>query len=67
MEEMTAAIRQNADNAKATEQIALKTAQDAQDGGEAVAKTVTAMSRMRRPSSPPDSTRTMRPRCPMRI
>jgi len=43
MEEMAANIRQNADNAKQTEQIASKTAEDAQSGGEAVAKTVTAM------------------------
>ncbi len=43
MEEMAANIRQNAENAKQTEQIALKTAQDAKDGGAAVAKTVTAM------------------------
>ncbi|MHC1789427.1 methyl-accepting chemotaxis protein [Solidesulfovibrio sp.] len=43
MEEMAANIRQNADNAKQTEQIALKTASDAQNGGDAVAKTVTAM------------------------
>ena len=43
MEQMAANIRQNAENAKQTEQIALKTAKDAQNGGEAVAKTVTAM------------------------
>jgi methyl-accepting chemotaxis protein len=43
MEEMAANIRQNADNAKQTEQIALKTAEGAQSGGQAVAKTVTAM------------------------
>ena len=43
MEQMTSTIRQNADNAQQTEQIALKTAQDAKDGGEAVAKTVAAM------------------------
>ncbi|WP_428559347.1 MAG: HAMP domain-containing methyl-accepting chemotaxis protein [Solidesulfovibrio sp. DCME] len=43
MEQMTANIRQNADNAKQTEQIALATARDAQDGGKAVAQTVTAM------------------------
>ena len=43
MEEMAANIRQNADNAKQTEQMALKTASDAQDGGQAVAKTVSAM------------------------
>ena len=43
MEEMAANIRQNADNAKQTEQIAMKTAQDARDGGAAVAQTVAAM------------------------
>jgi methyl-accepting chemotaxis protein len=43
MEEMASNIRQNAENAKQTEQIALKTAQDAKDGGEAVAATVSAM------------------------
>jgi methyl-accepting chemotaxis protein len=43
MEEMAANIRQNADNAKQTEQIALATAKDAESGGEAVAKTVSAM------------------------
>jgi methyl-accepting chemotaxis protein len=43
MEQMAANIRQNADNAKQTEQIATKAARDTQSGGEAVAKTVTAM------------------------
>ena len=43
MEEMAANIRQTADNAKQTEQIALATAQNAKDGGEAVAQTVAAM------------------------
>jgi methyl-accepting chemotaxis protein len=43
MEEMAANIRQNAESAKQTEQLALKTAQDAKDGGEAVAKTMGAM------------------------
>ncbi|MYL83900.1 HAMP domain-containing protein [Desulfovibrio aerotolerans] len=43
MEEMAANIRQNADNSRQTEQIALKTAEDAQSGGAAVAQTVTAM------------------------
>ncbi|PLX87616.1 MAG: chemotaxis protein [Desulfuromonas sp.] len=42
-EEMTANIRQNADNAHQTEGIALKTAQDAEEGGEAVADTLAAM------------------------
>jgi methyl-accepting chemotaxis protein len=40
---MVSNIRQNADNAQQTEKIAVKAAQDAQGGGEAVAKTVTAM------------------------
>jgi methyl-accepting chemotaxis protein len=43
MEEMVANIRQNADNALQTEKIAMKVAEDAQKGGEAVAETVTAM------------------------
>jgi methyl-accepting chemotaxis protein len=43
MEEMSANIRQNADNAQQTEKIALKAADDAKDGGEAVFKTVEAM------------------------
>jgi methyl-accepting chemotaxis protein len=43
MEEMSANIRQNADNATQTEQIALKAAQDAQDGGKAVTQAVDAM------------------------
>ncbi len=43
MEEMTVTIRQNADNASETEKIALKSANDAQEGGQAVAKTVSAM------------------------
>jgi methyl-accepting chemotaxis protein len=43
MEEMGANIRQNADNAAQTERIALKAAQDAQDGGQAVARAVDAM------------------------
>ena len=40
---MTANIRQNADNAKETEKIALKGAEDATSGGQAVQDTVTAM------------------------
>ena len=43
MEEMSANIRQNADNALQTEKIAVKSAQDAQEGGKAVLQTVAAM------------------------
>ncbi|MCP4403629.1 MAG: HAMP domain-containing protein, partial [bacterium] len=43
MEEMTANIRQNADNALKTEKIALKSAENIREGGQAVANTVTAM------------------------
>ena len=43
IEQMTANIRQNADNAMQTEKIAIQSASDAKDGGEAVAKTVSAM------------------------
>ncbi|QTA88348.1 HAMP domain-containing methyl-accepting chemotaxis protein [Desulfonema magnum] len=43
MEEMSANIRQNADNAMETQRIALKSAEDAQESGKAVTKTVTAM------------------------
>jgi methyl-accepting chemotaxis protein len=43
MEQMAANIRQNADNAQETEKIALKAAQDAQEGGKAVIETVSAM------------------------
>jgi len=43
MEEMSATISQNADNATETEKIALKSAEDAGKGGEAVADTVSAM------------------------
>jgi methyl-accepting chemotaxis protein len=43
IEQMTANIRQNADNAQQTERIAVKTAGDAESGGEAVTKTVAAM------------------------
>ena len=43
MEQMSATIRQNSDNAMQTEKIAVKSASDAQDGGRAVAQTVTAM------------------------
>ncbi|MFZ5571191.1 MAG: methyl-accepting chemotaxis protein [Thermodesulfobacteriota bacterium] len=43
MEEMSSSIKQNADNALQTEKIAIRAAEDAQQGGEAVAKTVSAM------------------------
>ncbi|MEE4359517.1 MAG: methyl-accepting chemotaxis protein [Desulfococcaceae bacterium] len=43
VEQMAANIRQNADNAQQTERIALKSAEDAQEGGKAVKKTVAAM------------------------
>ncbi|WP_028579979.1 HAMP domain-containing methyl-accepting chemotaxis protein [Desulfogranum japonicum] len=43
MEEMAANIRQNADNAIQTEKIAVMSAEDAKNGGQAVAQTVSAM------------------------
>lgn len=43
VEEMAANIRQNADNAIKTEKIAIQSAQDAQDSGDAVDATVIAM------------------------
>lgn len=43
MEEMAGSIKQNADNAQQTEKIAMRTAEDAAKGGEAVVKTVSAM------------------------
>lgn len=43
MEQMSANIKQNADNAIQTEKIAVKSAADAQEGGQAVAQTVSAM------------------------
>ncbi len=43
MEEMAANIRQNTDNASQTEKIAARSAQDAEQGGREVSKTVTAM------------------------
>lgn len=43
MEEMAANIRQNADNAMQTEKIALKSSDDAKNGGAAVSETVEAM------------------------
>lgn len=46
MEQMTSAISQNADNAMQTEKIALKSAEDAQEGGKTVAETVLAMKKI---------------------
>ena len=46
MEQMASNIRQNADNAQETERIALKSAQDAREGGEAVNDTVAAMKKI---------------------
>ncbi|NLT24301.1 MAG: HAMP domain-containing protein [Syntrophorhabdus sp.] len=43
MEQMSSNIRQNADNAQQTEKIALKAAEDAKHGGQAVSETVGAM------------------------
>ncbi|GFO64984.1 methyl-accepting chemotaxis protein [Geomonas paludis] len=43
MEQMTSNIRQNADNSLQTEKIALKSATDASESGDAVARTVAAM------------------------
>ncbi|TGU71464.1 methyl-accepting chemotaxis protein [Geomonas terrae] len=43
MEEMSANIKQNADNAQQTEKIAVKSAEDAKEGGKAVSETVQAM------------------------
>ncbi|OGW34039.1 MAG: hypothetical protein A2010_08540 [Nitrospirae bacterium GWD2_57_9] len=43
VEQMVANIRQNADNALQTERIALKAAEDAREGGQAVTETVAAM------------------------
>jgi len=43
MEQMAANIKQNADNAMQTEKIAVKSSEDAKQGGEAVGQTVTAM------------------------
>jgi methyl-accepting chemotaxis protein len=43
MEQMTANINQNAENAQQTEKIALKSAEDAKEGGKAVGETVNAM------------------------
>jgi len=43
MEQMAANIRQNADNATQTEKIAMQSSKDADQGGQAVTETVTAM------------------------
>jgi methyl-accepting chemotaxis protein len=43
MEEMASNIRQNADNASETERLAIKSAEDAEVGDQAVSETVTAM------------------------
>ena len=43
MEEMVSNIKQNADNAQQTEKMALKAANEAKEGGEAVTETVAAM------------------------
>ncbi len=43
MEQMTSNIKQNAENAQQTEKIALKSAEDAKEGGKAVNETVQAM------------------------
>ncbi len=43
MEQMTSNIKQNADNALQTEKIAIKSAEDAGKGGQAVSETVSAM------------------------
>ena len=43
MEEMSGNIRQNADNARETEKLAVYVAREAEQGGDAVAKTVDAM------------------------
>jgi methyl-accepting chemotaxis protein len=43
MEQMSGNIRQNADNAQHTERLAVQAAEDAEEGGQAVAQTVVAM------------------------
>jgi len=43
MEQMASNIRQNADNATETERIAMKSAEDAKTGGDAVSQTLSAM------------------------
>ncbi len=51
MEQMAANIRQNADNAMETEKIALKSAEDAKEGGGAVSQTVSAMKEIAKKTS----------------
>ncbi len=46
MGEMSGNIKQNADNARQTEQLAVHVAQEAEQGGDAVAKTVDAMKKI---------------------
>lgn len=46
MEEMSATITQNSENAKSTDEIAQKTAKQAEDGGNAVEQTVLAMKKI---------------------
>src|SRR5262249_25630691 len=46
MEEITSSVQQNADNARQTEKIASKAAEDARTGGNAVAQTVAAMNQV---------------------
>lgn len=46
VEQMVANIKQNSENAQQTERIALKTAQDAKDGGQAVVLTAMAMQKI---------------------
>lgn len=46
MQEMAANIRQSADNAQSAEQIALQSAEEARQGGIAVAKTIAAMQKI---------------------
>jgi len=46
IEEMTATVKQNSDNALATESLAVKTAKDAEEGGRAVEESVAAMTQI---------------------
>ncbi|MCP4347112.1 MAG: HAMP domain-containing protein [Desulfobacterales bacterium] len=46
MEQMASNINQNADNARQTEKIAMKSAEDAREGGKAVSETVIAMKKI---------------------
>ncbi len=43
MEQMAASVQQNADNARQTDKIASKAAEDAKSSGEVVSRTVSAM------------------------